>query len=71
MPGLSHALVRAQESKVVVFSLGGFWACGPGPRQRVPSKEGKKQREGNGDARSQRARELERPKVQQTGFSYM
>ena len=57
---------------MVVFSLGGFWACGPGPRQRAPSKEGKREREGNGDAREpKRPQRPERPKVQQTGFSYM
>ena len=62
---------RVGAGRLVVFSLGGFWACGPGPRQRAPSKEGKREREGNGDARSQRAREPESQKVQQTGFSYM
>ena len=59
----------------IVSCLGGFWACGPrsppeGRKQRRP--EGK---EGNGDARSSRARAREEAQgrkpegLQQTGFS--
>ena len=48
----------------------GFVLVCPGvPRARPPSREGKKEREGNGDARE--PKRPERPKVQQTGFSYM
>ena len=40
---------------MVVCSLGWlFGLAGPGPRQRAPSREGEKGKEGNGDARSSR-----------------
>ena len=55
---------RLGAGRLVVFSLGGFWACvsrGPA-RACPPSREGKKGREGNGDARSQRAREAREAK---------